>query len=186
MMQVLDPAMADAIRALVPVIETARLCLRAPSLADYPAYEAVFTSDRAVHVGGPFDAEASFNDFAQAVAGWMLLGSGAWTITEKGSDVALGWIYLWQEFGDPEPEFGWILTAEAEGRGIATEAARAVLPRAMALFGPGGVVSYIDPPNLASIRIAEKLGAQRDPVAEAALSDWGMLVYRHFAGKETP
>jgi RimJ/RimL family protein N-acetyltransferase len=184
MTSVLHPDLSDAMRALVPGFETPRLRLRAPKLADYPAYEAVFTSDRAVHVGGPFSADEAFADFTQAVAGWMLLGAGAWTITAHGDDAALGWLYLWREKDDPEPELGWILTEAAEGKGFATEAARAVLPRALALFGSGGVVSYIDAANAASARIALKLGARRDPVAEAALGEPDLHVYRHFADKE--
>lgn len=184
MRQVVNPQVAQAIRALVPVIETERLRLRAPVLADYPAYEEVFTSDRAVYMGGPFTAEEAFGDFAQAVAGWMLQGMGAWTITAKGSDAALGWVYLWQEFGDPEPELGWVMVHGAEGRGYASEAALAVLPLALRLLGPGGFVSYIDAGNLASARIAVKLGARRDLVAEAALGEPDLHVYRHFAGKE--
>ncbi len=184
MMRVLDPKMAEAIGALVPVIETARLRLRAPRLEDFVAYEAVFTSDRAVYMGGPFSRDEAFADFTQAVAGWMLQGIGAWTITAKGQEAALGWIYLWQEFGDPEPELGWVLTAQAEGQGYATEAARAVLPVALDLLGPGRVVSYIDAGNAASARIAEKLGARRDLAAEAALGEPDLHIFRHFAGKE--
>ena len=176
--------LADALGALVPVIETTRLRLRAPTLADYPAYEAVFVSQRSVHIGGPFGAEDAFKDFCQAVAGWMLRGAGAWTITAKGAEAPLGWIYLWHEFGDPEPEFGWLLTAAAEGHGYASEAARAVLPRALEIYGAGGVVSYIDAANHRSARIASDLGARRDPVAEAALGEAGLQVYRHHAPKE--
>lgn len=184
MTQVLNPALADAMAALVPVIDTQRLRLRAPRLADYPAYEEVFTSDRAVHVGGPYSTDEAFADFTQAVAGWLLSGCGAWTITAKGDVAALGWLYLWREHGDPEPELGWVLTAAAEGRGIATEAARAVLPRALSLFGPGGVVSYIAAANAGSARIALKLGARRDLLAEAAMAEPDLHVYRHFADKE--
>lgn len=177
-------ALADAMAALVPVIETDRLRLRAPKLLDYPAYEAVFLSVRAVHLGGPFTAQDAFNDFAQSVAGWMLRGAGAWTITAKGDDAALGWVYLWYEFGDPEPEIGWVLTLEAEGRGYASEAARAVHPRAMAQFGSGRVVSYIDAANTRSARIALGLGARRDPLAEAASGEPDLHIYRHFAAEE--
>jgi RimJ/RimL family protein N-acetyltransferase len=178
--------LAEALGKLVPVIETERLRLRAPRLADYPAYEAVFTSDRAVFMDGPFSAEEAFNDFCQAVAGWMLRGAGAWTITAKGEEAALGWIYLWQEFGDPEPELGWVLTKAAEGHGYAMEAARAVLPRALASYGSGGVVSYIDAANHRSARIATALGGQRDLATEAALGDAELHIYRHHAPKETP
>jgi RimJ/RimL family protein N-acetyltransferase len=179
-------ALALAMQALVPLIETARLRLRAPKLQDYPAYEAVFLSDRAKHMGGPFTAEGAFCDFAQAVAGWVLRGAGAWTITTHDDDAPLGWVFLWYEFGDPEPEIGWVLTPGAEGHGYATEAARAVHPRAMAQFGSGRVVSYVDAANTRSARIAIALGAQRDPVAEAAMGEPTLHIYRHFAAEERP
>ena len=172
-------AIAEAVAAAVPVIDTERLCLRAPRLSDWPAYEAVFTSDRACFMGGPFSTEAAFGDFAQGIAGWMLRGAGMWTITEKPTGAVLGWLYLWQEWGDPEPEIGWVLVETAEGKGYAEEAARAVLPLATRIYGAGGFVSYIDEGNTASVRLAEKLGARRDTAAEAAMGEPGLLIYRH-------
>lgn len=179
------PAQAIAQRVLgrVPVLTTDRLILRAPLITDYPSYEAVFLSDRAKYLGGPFRAEDAFADFCQGVAGWMLRGAGMWTIVARGGDDApLGWMYLWQEMGDPEPEVGWILTAEAEGRGFAHEAALAVLPHAVQLYGSQGFVSYIDAGNARSARLARGLGASRDPEAEAhmaALGEVDLHVYRH-------
>ena len=163
----------------VPVFRTPRLVLRAPSLADWPAYRDVFTSDRAVHMDGPFGEDGAWADFCEGVAGWLLRGAGMWTVTLAGSDAALGWIYLWQQKGDPEPELGWVLVEGAEGQGFASEAARAVLPHAVARFGAGGFVSYIAVENHASARLAIRLGAVRDPQAETALGDAGLHIYRH-------
>lgn len=174
--------LAAAVANAVPVIVTPRLRLRAPNLRDYPSYEAVFTSERARHIGGPFSPEDAYGDFCQAAAGWLLRGAGMWTLTLASDDTALGWIYLWQEHGDPEPELGWILTAEAEGKGYAAEAARAVLPHALMLYGPQRFVSYIDATNARSVRLALALGARRDPAAEAILAAQGEVdlhVYRH-------
>ncbi|OYX43036.1 MAG: hypothetical protein B7Z02_10220 [Rhodobacterales bacterium 32-67-9] len=170
--------MARTFAAVVPEFRTERLVLRAPRLDDYPAYETVFRSDRARHMGGPFDAAAAFADFCQGVAGWLLRGAGMWTICRHGEDAPLGWLSLWQEFNDPEPELGWVLCAPAEGQGYAHEAASAVLPHATALYGAGGFVSYVGPDNLRSARLAERLGARRDHAAERALGNT-LLVYRH-------
>jgi RimJ/RimL family protein N-acetyltransferase len=178
-------AIAVAVAQTVPKIATARLRLRAPVIGDYPAYRDVFTSDRARFMGGPFTADAAFGDFCQGVAGWMLRGAGMWTLCLRGDDAPLGWIYLWQEMGDPEPEIGWVLTAAAEGQGYAHEAALAVLPHAVALFGAGGFVSYIDAGNDASARIAVRLGAVRDPVAETAYGQADLHIYR-YSGKGVP
>jgi RimJ/RimL family protein N-acetyltransferase len=176
---------AAAVAAAVPVIGTPRLRLRAPVIGDYPAYRDVFTTDRARYMGGPFTQDEAFADFCQGIAGWMLRGAGMWTLTRAGNDAALGWIYLWQEMGDPEPEIGWVLTAGAEGQGYAQEAAQAVLPHAVALYGAGGFVSYIDAGNDASVRLALRLGAVRDRDAEAAYAEPGLQIYRH-SGKGVP
>lgn len=165
--------------AAVPVLTTERLVLRAPKLADWPAYEAVFTSERAQYMDGPFSEDEAWADFCEGIAGWMLRGAGMWTITAKGRDEALGWLFLWQEKGDPEPEMGWVLTEAAEGNGFALEAARAALPQAIALYGKGGFVSYVDAENRASARLAMRLGAVRDPAAEAAHGDLTLHIYRH-------
>lgn len=179
---------AASVGQMLPVLETARLRLRAPVIGDYPAYRDVFTSDRAAHMGGPFTQDDDFADFCQGIAGWMLRGAGMWTVTRHGDNAPLGWIYLWREFGDPEDELGWVLTTAAEGHGYASEAARAVLPHAVALFGADGFVSYIAAENHASARIAVALGAARDAKAEAhmlALGEEDLHVYRH-SGKGTP
>jgi RimJ/RimL family protein N-acetyltransferase len=179
---------AAAVAATVPVIVTERLRLRAPIIGDYPAYRDVFVTDRAQYMGGPFTEEEAFADFCQGIAGWMLRGAGMWTLTLASDDAPLGWIYLWQEMGDPEPEIGWVLTEAAEGHGYAAEAARAVLPHAVALFGAGGFVSYIDAQNAASAKLAERLGAVRDAAAEKIMADKGeegLQVWRH-SGKGEP
>lgn len=172
-------SLAEAVAQSVPVFQTARLRLRAPMLGDWPAYRAVFTSDRSRYMDGPFSEDGAWADFCEGVAGWLLRGAGMWTITATDDAAALGWLYLWQQKGDPEPEMGWVLTAAAEGKGYAHEAALAVLPHALALFGPGGFVSYIGEGNDGSTRLAMRLGAARDPRAEAAYGDPSLQIYRH-------
>jgi RimJ/RimL family protein N-acetyltransferase len=170
---------AAALAAAVPVIATERLTLRAPRVTDFDAYAAIFMSDRARFMGGPYDREGAWADFTQAVAGWLLRGMGAWTIEARADGAVLGFLFLWQEFGDPEPELDWALIEAAEGKGYALEAARATLPHALALFGPGRLVSYIDEGNTASARLAERLGAVRDPAAELSLGDPALQIWRH-------
>jgi RimJ/RimL family protein N-acetyltransferase len=112
----------------------------------------------------------------------MLRGAGMWTVTLARADVPLGWLYLWKEWGGPEPELGWVLTLAAEGHGYAREAAFAVLPHALALYGPSGFVSYIDAGNIRSARLAAALGAARDIAAEAQMAAQGepdLQVWRH-------
>jgi len=47
------------------------------------------------------------------------------------------------------------------GQGFATEAARAVLAHALRVLRIDPVVAIVDPRNLASIRVAEKIGLRQ-------------------------
>ncbi|WP_373635180.1 GNAT family N-acetyltransferase [Yoonia sp. SS1-5] len=148
------------LQAAVPVIETARLTLRLPQIDDWAILEPIWTSDRSRHFGGPFTPEDAWLDFNQLVAGWVLRGHGALTICTKDGAVQ-GMVLLGHEFGDPDAELGWLLTADAEGHGYASEAAAALLPLCRKIYG-ADFVSYIAEANTASIRIAERLGAIKD------------------------
>ncbi len=103
-------------------------------------------------------------------------GMGYWSIIA--ADGFAGWVLLTPlNLRGPEIEIGWRLRRCAWGRGIATEAARPVLAHALAALGLAEVVADIDPANIASMRVAAKLGMRvRGPVAYA-----GRSVLRHVA-----
>lgn len=166
-------ALAARFASMVPVIDTARLRLRAPRIEDFPVY-ARFMLDEPGGAG----QEAAWLDFCQLVAGWNLRGFGAWTVESREGAATLGAVVINHEFGDPEVEIGWVLTPEAEGRGYASEAAARALDYAFGPLGFGTLVSYIDHANERSIAVARRLGAVRDPGAEAAL-DHACFVFRH-------
>ena len=171
-------ARAAAMAALVPELVTERLRLRAPRISDYPVYAGFARDDRGIGVRrGETDLEA-WNDFCQLVASWPLRGFGPWTFEPRDGGDPLGLATLDHEFGDPEPEVGWLVIPEAEGRGYATEGARAALGHAFGALGFATIVSYVNRENPGSARVAERLGGRRDPEAEAAL-DGGTFVYRH-------
>lgn len=172
-------AMAARFASLVPVIETERFRLRAPVLADFPAFAEIDCSDRARFIGGPESREDAWFSFTGIVAGWMLHGHGGWTITEHKDDEPLGFVVLGFEPGDLEVELGYLLRATAEGRGVASETARAVRDWAEDALNLTGLVSYIDPENTASAAVATRLGATRDAKAETDFAADPIHVYRH-------
>jgi RimJ/RimL family protein N-acetyltransferase len=53
---------------------------------------------------------------------------------------------------------GWRLMRQHWRQGFATEASRAVLDHALRVLEIDPVVAIVDPRNLASIRVAEKIG----------------------------
>jgi ribosomal-protein-alanine N-acetyltransferase len=66
----------------------------------------------------------------------------------------------------PEAEVGWRFARFAWGQGYATEAARAALKFGFNTAELHEIVSFTSTLNLASVRVMERLGMQRDPVED--------------------
>src|SRR5205085_2741165 len=77
----------------------------------------------------------------------------------------VGRIGFWYPEGWPGFELGWMLRRASWGRGYATEGARAALPVAFTELGQSQVLSLIHPDNIASIRVARRLGER--PLGQA-------------------
>ncbi len=160
----------------IPRLVTARLVLRAPVAADFPAYAALMASPRARFMGGPIGTRAAWGMFCHDVAQWSLFGHGALIMDLTAGGACVGQVGINHGPLFPERELGWLVYDGHEGRGYATEAARALRDWAAA-GGMRGLVSYIDPANDRSVAVAERLGATRDD--EAPRQDPDDLVYRH-------
>jgi RimJ/RimL family protein N-acetyltransferase len=162
---------------VVPTLTTARLVLRPMRPGDFPAYAAFMASGRASGMGGPFVERDAWGMFCHDAAGWALFGHGALMV--QAGDDTVGQVGINHGPLFPEPELGWMLYDGHEGQGYATEAAGCLRDWAMAQ-GLTGLVSYVDPENRASARVAERLGARLDPAARG--QDPGDLVFRHTGG----
>ncbi|MDP3261976.1 MAG: GNAT family N-acetyltransferase [Tabrizicola sp.] len=158
-MQPVARQIADA----VPVIQTERLRLRAPQLQDFDHHAAFFASDRSVHEGGPKDRHAAWQTWAADVALWALKGYGPFGIDHRTTGTYLGEVGIYHGEGLPAPELGWFVTPEAEGKGIAVEAARAVMNWVKASFDWPHITSIIEPANTRSIALGLRLGGVIDP-----------------------
>jgi RimJ/RimL family protein N-acetyltransferase len=148
-----------------PPLDTERLTLRGHTLADFPECAALWGDpDVTRHIGGrAFTREESWSRHVRYVGHWALLGFGYWVAREKSTGRFVGEVGLAEYKRDIAPPFegtpeaGWVLAPWSHGKGFATEAVRAVLAWADANLGPR-TVCIIDPPNVASIRVAEKCG----------------------------
>lgn len=161
---------------MIPILHTERLVLRGPRRDDFPAYAAFWASPRSAHEGGPRDERGAWDDFAGAVGLWAIEGIGNWCLEERGTGAFAGMVGLNHPVHFPEVEIGWTLLEPFEGRGLAQEAARAILGWTWASTDLPSLVVYIEPENARSIRTAEALGARPDP--DAAPVDPGDLVLR--------
>jgi RimJ/RimL family protein N-acetyltransferase len=152
---------AATLSAQLPVLDTARLRLRATRLEDFDAWAEIFCGPAGPHLGGPFDRDDAFTEFAATCGLWLLRGHGLWTVELKAGGAVLGFVLIGFEPGDQEPELGYLFRPSAEGQGFATEAAATLRDHAFGALGMDRLVSYIAPENPRSARVAERLGAVR-------------------------
>lgn len=163
-----------------PTLQTERLALRMPALADFAHRAAFYASERSAWEDGPLDARAAWRVWASEVGQWPLMGFGPFSVDDR-SGAYLGEVGIYQPLGYPEPELGWFVVPEAEGRGVAFEAARAVMAWARATFGWDRLVNYVDPCNARSIRLGLRLGGVIDRALPG--QDPTDVVIRHDLGK---
>lgn len=161
----------------VPKLTTDRLSLRQPTMADWPPFVELMLSQRSVYMGGPFSTERAWGAFCHGVAQWQLMGYGNLTIEDRETGQCLGQIEINHGPLFPEPELGWQVYTLAEGKGFAYEAALAMRRWAFDVRKLDTLVSYVDPENLRSRKLAERLGAKLDDAA--IRQDPTDLVFRH-------
>jgi RimJ/RimL family protein N-acetyltransferase len=142
-------------------IRTERLRLRPACRADAPALHALWTEpqvrrflwddvaippERAAEV-----VEDSATTFAER-------GLGQWLVFEGSTDELAGFagLRVLEATGDVELLYG--LYPRCWGRGLATEASRALLRYGFEELGLARIVAGADEPNLASLRVIERLG----------------------------
>ncbi|MEM1360976.1 MAG: GNAT family N-acetyltransferase [Pseudomonadota bacterium] len=162
----------------VPRLVTDRLVLRAPDLTDLPLWTTICTGPEGAMVGGPMTEQEAWESFCVYTAGWLLHGHGLWALDRREDAELLGFVMLGLEWDDQEPELGWMLAPGARGQGYASEAAKAARDHGLKLLGPGACVSYVDPLNTASSRLAKRIGGARDAAAEAAFFG-SVEIWRH-------
>ena len=161
----------------IPTLTTERLILRAPRRDDFEPRAAFYASDRSIPEGGPLDRNAAWRIWASEVGQWLVLGYGPFSVEDRDTGAYLGEVGIYHPAEYPEPELGWFVTPEAEGSGIATEAARAVLAWAGETFPWDRLVNIIEPGNARSIAVGLRLGGVIDPSLPGV--DPGDVVIRH-------
>ncbi len=163
-----------------PVIETARLTLRPPRMEDFPRWAESMAHPSAKFVGGPMVPEVAWRGFMTMAGAWSLTGVAMFSLIERDSGLWMGRIGPWRPLGWPGNEVGWGVHPEAAGKGYALEAAAASMDYAFDVLGWDDVIHCIDPENVPSQRLAEKLGSKvlgmarcPPPYEEIEAQKWG-------------
>lgn len=152
-----------------PQLVTARLTMRGFSDADLEPFAALNADPRVMEFFPSTltrdESDALVERIIEAWAG----GFGLWALEESATGEFLGFTGFaapsFEADFTPAVEIGWRLSADAWGRGLATEAATGALEWATEWLDPphGEIVSFTASVNVRSRAVMERLAFTRDP-----------------------
>jgi ribosomal-protein-alanine N-acetyltransferase len=142
---------------------TKRLTLRHFHILDAKPMYQIFGDPEVMHFGDGVQTKEWVDVWLRTCLEhyYQTWGFGPYAVVEKSSQNVIGYCGLFffpDVNGQPEVEIGYRLARSAWGRGYATEAAGAVRDFAFNGLGLKQLIAMIDPANIASIRVAEKIG----------------------------
>lgn len=169
-----------AVQTSALTIETERLMLRPLRDADLDAMCRLLGDAGALALWGePLDRAGASQWIERNKARYAIHGFGRCAVVLRATGELIGDCGLAPTTveGASEVELGWIVAKAHWGEGIATEAGRAWRDHAFSRLGLDRIVSMISEENIASRRVAEKLGMTID---RAAVWDGApMLMYAY-------
>jgi RimJ/RimL family protein N-acetyltransferase len=162
-------------------LETPRLVLRVPRAADLDEWAAFMADEEATRfLGGTMHRSTSWRGLMTMIGAWHAHGFAMFSVIEKGSGRWVGRLGPWMPDGWPGPEVGWAIVRDCWGRGYAGEGAVAATSWAFDNLGWTRVIHSIAPDNVASQRVARKLGSQNlgpgklpPPFEHSPIEIWG-------------
>ena len=145
------------------VVETERLVLRELTRADLDDLALLY---RDPEVRRWFPDGTRTREETRAELDWIIdvyytrYGYGLWAtvLKETGAFIGRCGLLPWDIEGRTEVEVAYLLAKEHWGRGLATEAARAIVAHAFATLPVDRLICMTDPQNQASRNVAVKLG----------------------------
>ena len=144
------------------IVETERLTLRHLQLTDVNPLMDIFGDAEVMHFGDGVQTREWVNAWLRTCReNYRRYGFGLYTVVERSTGDVIGYcgLYYYDDVnGQVEIEIGYRLKRAAWGHGYATEAARAVRDFAFQTLHIRRLVALIDPDNVSSIRVAEKIG----------------------------
>jgi RimJ/RimL family protein N-acetyltransferase len=141
-------------------LETERLLLPPLDRRHTDALAAIYADPEvARYIGGDrLDAAGTATQVTRFVQVWREHGYGQSAVIERASGALIGraGLHYWPAWD--EVELGYALARHAQGRGYATEAARAWLDAAFGVLGLDRLTAVIHPENRPSRALADRLG----------------------------
>lgn len=143
------------------VCQTSRLILRQFTRDDLAPLAALHQDAEVTRfLGGAKTPEQTREKLDQWLAEYERYGFSKWAVVLRGSEEFIGrcGLSLEQIDGVDVWELGWTFARAHWGKGYATEAAQAAMEYSFRVLGHNRLVSLIRLGNVASVRVAEKIG----------------------------
>jgi ribosomal-protein-alanine N-acetyltransferase len=148
-----------------PVLSTARLRLRQFGGGDVDAMHECFANADAMRFWNhpahtkPIETERAVRRFIDCTPSYYRF----WAVADAGTDRCLGLVnYHDGHIRSKRVAIGYIIDPARQRQGIATEAVSAMLDFCFSELGLHRVQAFIHPDNIASLRLAQKLGFRRE------------------------
>jgi ribosomal-protein-alanine N-acetyltransferase len=112
------------------------------------------------YMGGARNEEESKRWLSDNLDHWNIHGFGCWMLTHRadGGFVGRSGLRRAQLDSGDEVELGYALVTQYWGKGLATEMAKAIVEIGFERLELESLIALVDAPNLASRKVAEKLG----------------------------
>jgi len=141
-------------------INTQRLHVRRFVPEDWPAVHAYMSDEAVTHyLGEGLLTEEQTREFVTRNAGEE---AGALALVLQADDRLIGHLVFHPWFAPRTYEIGWVLHPAYQGRGYATEGARALLRYSFETLKLHRVIATCQPENTASYRVMGKVGLRQE------------------------
>jgi [ribosomal protein S5]-alanine N-acetyltransferase len=147
------------------ILETERLYLRELKPEDFDRLHAIFSDEETMRFyPAPFTREQTGQWIQKNQARYRKDGFGLWGVCLKETDELIGDCGLVRQTvdGRTEIEIGYHIHKKYWSRGFATEAAKACKEYGFHQLHFNKLICLIDPKNIPSIRVAEKIGFTKE------------------------
>jgi [ribosomal protein S5]-alanine N-acetyltransferase len=165
------------------VLETERMVLRRMEMADVDGLMGIFSDPVAMRYYPGTKSRQEAEEWVRRMQeNYRDQGFGLWVavLEDSGEFAGQCGLTVQQVEGKDEVEIGYLFLRKFWGRGLATEAAMASRDHGFHTLGYGRLVSLIDPRNLPSRRVAEKVGL----TLEGEIRKWNKKICVYAIGKD--
>lgn len=147
-----------------PTLETDRLVLRSLCLDDAPGLHAIYSDPEVTRYSARSRTLEAVRARLQGVLDGAALGTSIrWGLTLRGRDALVGAAGFWRwDKTSSRAELGYELARAEWGKGLMTEALRAIVRFGFDVMDLHSAEASVDPRNVASIRVLEKIGFRQE------------------------